>query len=137
MINKLLIDTALKFSPSLKTLGAVVLGAVLFAFGYYMIYNHGYNAGFNKASTELNNQIITLKENQNKQLQETIKELDRQQRINIAIAKQKREQEQEHKKQKQDLIEDINKLKGKQENEEWLSTPVPSDVLEFLRNKKQ
>lgn len=133
---KLLAETALKFSPSTKTIGVAMAGAILFASAYFLVYNHGYNAGFNKASTTLNQEIIELKDQQTKQLQATIQELDRQQKLNLQISNQKRKQEQEHKSQKDRLVEDINKLKGKQENEDWLSTPVPVDVLDFLHNNK-
>lgn len=120
--------TLIKSNAKIFLTLAVVLGIVVST----MKLTHDYTE--NKVSKVYIEEINTLKELEAERIRELNKNLFAQMQANDVLVKEKQEFATKNKKLQKELTIAIEKLKNDSENSNWLSTPIPPAIIDWLRS---
>lgn len=114
----------------LKNNWKLILTAVLIAATMKLSSDYGYN----KSTVYHENIINELKEIESERVREFNRNLLFQLNLNSSLSKEKEQFEKSLRDKDKRHKQELEKLRNEKTNSDWLHTPIPPDVIDFLQN---
>lgn len=108
----------------------IILTAAIAAFILKLAYDFGYN----KSTVYHQKEISLLEQREADRIKELNKNLLFQISLNSSLVKEKEKFEKAIKEKDRKHKLELEKLKNEQENIDWLHTPIPPSIIEFLQD---
>lgn len=118
--------------PIVKSSWKIVLTAVVVFGMLYLSYDYGYESSTNKHQLI----IAEMNEAEEQRIKAVSERIVEQLNINTQLTKEKQEFESSQKVKQRRLEVELEKLRHEKQNQDWLSTPIPPDIVNLLQNNR-
>lgn len=118
--------------PIVKSSWKIILTAVVVFGMLYLSYDYGFKTSTNKHQ-KIIAQMNKAEEQRIKDISEKIVE---QLNINTQLAQEKQDYEASQRIKQKRLESELEKLRHEKQNQDWLSTPIPPDIVNLLQNNR-
>lgn len=118
--------------PIVKSSWKIILTVVVVFGMMYLSYDYGFKTSTNKYQ-KIIAQMNEAEEQRIKDLSEKIVE---QLNINTRLTQEKQDYEASQRIKQKRLEVELEKLRHEKQNQDWLSTPIPPDIVNLLQNNR-
>ena len=118
--------------PIVKSSWKIVLTAVVVFGMLYLSYDYG----FKTSTNEYQKIIAQMNKAEEQRIKDISEKIVEQLKINTQLTKEKQEFEASQKVKQRRLEVELEKLRHEKQNQDWLSTPIPPDIVNLLQNNR-
>ena len=118
--------------PIVKSSWKIVLTAVVVFGMLYLSYDYG----FKTSTNEYQKIIAQMNKAEEQRIKAVSERIVEQLNINTQLTKEKQEFEASQKVKQRRLEVELEKLRHEKQNQDWLSTPIPPDIVNLLQNNR-
>lgn len=118
--------------PIAKSSWKIILTAVVVFGMLYLSYDYGFKTSTNKYQKI----IAQMNEAEEQRIKAVSERIVEQLNINTQLTKEKQEFEASQKVKQRRLEVELEKLRHEKQNQDWLSTPIPPDIVNLLQNNR-
>lgn len=118
--------------PIVKSSWKIVLTAVVVFGMLYLSYDYGFKTSTNKYQKI----IAQMNEAEEQRIKDISDKIVEQLNINAQLTQEKQDYEASQRIKQKRLEAELEKLRHEKQNQDWLSTPIPSDIVNLLQNNR-
>ena len=118
--------------PIVKSSWKIVLTAVVVFGMLYLSYDYGYESSTNKYQKI----IAQMNEAEEQRIKDISDKIVEQLNINTQLTQEKQDYEASQRVKQKRLEAELEKLRHEKQNQDWLSTPIPPDIVNLLQNNR-
>ena len=118
--------------PIVKSSWKIVLTAVVVFGMLYLSYDYG----FKTSTNEYQKIIAQMNKAEEQRLKDISEKIVEQLKINTQLAQEKQDYEASQRIKQKRLESELEKLRREKQNQDWLSTPIPPDIVNLLQNNR-
>ena len=123
---------AMRVLPIVKSSWKIILTAVVVFGMLYLSYDYGFKTSTNKYQKI----IVQMNEVEEQRLKDISEKIVEQLKINTQLAQEKQDYEASQRIKQKRLESELEKLRREKQNQDWLSTPIPPDIVNLLQNNR-
>lgn len=118
--------------PIVKSSWKIVLTAVVVFGMLYLSYDYGFKTSTNKYQKI----IAQMNEAEEQRIKDISDKIVEQLNINAQLTQEKQDYEASQRIKQKRLEAELEKLRHEKQNQDWLSTPIPPDIVNLLQNNR-
>ena len=118
--------------PIVKSSWKIILTAVVVFGMMYLSYDYGFKTSTNKYQKI----IAQMNEAEEQRIKDISEKIVEQLNINTQLTQEKQDYEASQRIKQKRLEVELEKLRHEKQNQDWLSTPIPPDIVNLLQNNR-
>ncbi len=118
--------------PIVKSSWKIILTAVVVFGMLYLSYDYGFKTSTNKYQKI----IAQMNEAEEQRIKDISDKIVEQLNINTQLTREKQDYEASQRIKQKRLEAELEKLRHEKQNQDWLSTPIPPDIVNLLQNNR-
>ena len=118
--------------PIVKSSWKIILTAVVVFGMLYLSYDYGFKTSTNKYQKI----IAQMNEAEEQRIKDISDKIVEQLNINTQLTQEKQDYEASQRIKQKRLEVELEKLRHEKQNQDWLSTPIPPDIVNLLQNNR-
>lgn len=118
--------------PIVKISWKIILTAVVVFGMLYLSYDYGFKTSTNKYQKI----IAQMNEAEEQRIRDISEKIVEQLNINTQLTQEKQDYEASQRIKQKRLEVELEKLRHEKQNQDWLSTPIPPDIVNLLQNNR-
>lgn len=118
--------------PIVKSSWKIILTAVVVFGMLYLSYDYGFKTSTNKYQKI----IAQMNEAEEQRIKDISDKIVEQLNINTRLTQEKQDYEASQRIKQKRLEAELEKLRHEKQNQDWLSTPIPPDIVNLLQNNR-
>lgn len=123
---------AMRVLPIVKSSWKIILTAVVVFGMLYLSYDYGFKTSTNKYQKI----IAQMNEAEERRIKDISEKIVEQLKINTQLTQEKQDYEASQRIKQKRLESELEKLRHEKQNQDWLSTPIPPDIVNLLQNNR-
>ena len=118
--------------PIVRSSWKIILTAVVVFGMLYLSYDYGFKTSTNKYQKI----IAQMNEAEEQRIKDVSEKIVEQLNINTRLTQEKQDYEASQRIKQKRLEAELEKLRHEKQNQDWLSTPIPPDIVNLLQNNR-